>query len=1109
MHANDILYVKDGQSEKTFEIVASEQVFRMKANSKAEAEIWKQTILAIVDAVKNSSRDKKSENRRSGFTTPKWKKVFWRVEDRLEAMDGKKSNAISDTASGLFKATLDKPRLMKKLLMQCNSDVKLLKVLIDVMLLREKDQIPVEQAGIKNPVSFDTPTPRTPKSPLNKVKSESSQENTVWRDSSTLMESFMANSSRGHRKSHSSSHHDLNLLPEQLYHPEKKNGHRSRSGSIMLLTFKSNTRAMPTPAKADATKNIKDLWYVESADEKELTESKDLHETIFEEKNYKKFKTYLQSLMRDEYLVFFREASYFQMGKNERGKTFVDQVAALYTGESILKKYLEMEDPSEEELKQCQHVLKSEDPLKAFVPWIKETHSILEELFKEYKGGDFYKRISRAMGPFSEEVILDMIESKKIRGSTFLWQERTLPTSWKKASEFPKFQLVMESSQIQTGVSFTKAEIDSLYGWVTQKDSLKFIEEGIMSQTLTIRVLSFRLLWLVLRATANYDDAEHKAMGKAFTEVLQNSKTEESNSKGINFVMNDHHCMMSMMFNPCKKFNTDFESTQALAPGRVLYNPGLWLPVLTNLYSSQVFPRVKCLEDLYYRIMTNKDASLSIVQNPNWQLWFMPLAMDVASTKNIDSSQLIRYTVGTLGHLLWTSVNLRQFPDFARDLRNTIVIILSMCSDFSKILIEKLLSSVAFRFASEIPKWAGDDQNQQVEKYKCLQHFLRLMISMALCVNAKHFGTSDSMKTQRILPKEVQERNEFKQRERKSVANHIRVQTMFPDFSNHFTPSDVEGYLQSRPYHPDTPLPVPNDQQIIYILKVYNFTQEETVQATASQVLTRKLLSSAYLKGNNNREIIDPKDNEQSSDEQNVKRKAERSKNSQPPIVYSSKHICDVLKRRNAEMTKSLLNFDDTNHICEDENFLEDIQLVPHGVGWHSVIQMYMAPLKMIQRCLAELKLQNDKIRSMSPLAIRVRSDTRCKRMRRDLANQTCFVNDTLTFLHFMRTKLWKMLSSEQCSKLVMQFITGSDSSKRRKVFHGWEKEKLKNDAKKLEKLEEIMAKRLRGKRAFKFLIGKKATKGGVAIVKGDIRQKTSQSPHESERKIHCVEQSR
>eukprot|EP00466_Bigelowiella_natans_P003944 jgi/Bigna1/36381/e_gw1.14.56.1 len=53
-----------------------------------------------------------------------------------------------------------------------------------------------------------------------------------------------------------------------------------------------------------------------------------------------------------------------------------------------------------------------------------------------------------------------------------------------------------------------------------------------------------------------------------------------------------------------------------------------------------------------------------------------------------------------------------------------------------------------------------------------------------------------------------------------------------------------------------------------------------------------------------------------------------------------------------------------------------------------------------------------------------------------------------------MDKKLWRLLTIDQVKDLVHHFVDAPDTIRRRKVFHGWEKEKKKNQAKQTKELE-------------------------------------------------------
>mmetsp|Transcript_23726 Transcript_23726/g.33213 ORF Transcript_23726/g.33213 Transcript_23726/m.33213 type:complete len:121 (+) Transcript_23726:882-1244(+) len=88
--------------------------------------------------------------------------------------------------------------------------------------------------------------------------------------------------------------------------------------------------------------------------------------------------------------------------------------------------------------------------------------------------------------------------------------------------------------------------------------------------------------------------------------------------------------------------------------------------------------------------------------------------------------------------------------------------------------------------------------------------------------------------------------------------------------------------------------------------------------------------------------------------------------------------------------------------------------------------------------------------------------DSKCRKARKDLYGQLCFMYDTVGFLKIVQ-KAHNFIESSHVEQVVMKYVGTSDALKRRKIFTGWEKEKLICDAKRLKKMEERLAKKIKG----------------------------------------------
>jgi len=148
--------------------------------------------------------------------------------------------------------------------------------------------------------------------------------------------------------------------------------------------------------------------------------------------------------------------------------------------------------------------------------------------------------------------------------------------------------------------------------------------------------------------------------------------------------MDDHFSLMAMMTNPFHKYSSDFETKSALYPGRDILNPSIWQLLFENLYGSNIFPRTKCLEDMYYRVATSQNCAMSLISIPRWQALILPIALDLPKTvENESIKKLTKYVIGVQTQLLWTTLETKAIADFARELRLATSLILAVCSELS------------------------------------------------------------------------------------------------------------------------------------------------------------------------------------------------------------------------------------------------------------------------------------------------------------------------------------------------------------------------------------------------------------------------------------------
>jgi len=714
--------------------------------------------------------------------------------------------------------------------------------------------------------------------------------------------------------------------------------------------------------------------------------------------------------------------------------------------------------------------LDSSEPEKAFVYIIPIAKGIVEPLFKEYFTSPFYEKMKYSAGPFGELEMVGLLEKGEITGQTLVWNDGSKPADWIEAKNVSSFEDVVNKTERIS--SLTESEMEQFYHVITlSKASLAIVTEGMQVHSAIIRSLCLRLLFLLIRATMmGLNSASQLTIGKYMTEFVQNVRAN-AGVLPIKQVMDDHFSYMVIMFNPCSKLAADFDGKETLQPGREICNAALWMPMCYNLYGSNVFPRTKCLEDIYYRVLTHKRTAASFLQLPHWQTWILPLTFDIAPSESASLTKLMQYVVGMVSRLLWTILVTKDFEDFVREIRFTAATTMAVCADSSGSVFHQIMSSILSRFHTESPNWIKLPASEQYKYYKSFQHVMRLVISLGLNVSGTRFGTYDPMRTSKILPKELQEKHikkiEMKEEEEEQFIDEhpkstqkdsidrpnqgfdIRVHTKSrPSGSSHTQsrPSRSEDSISQTPRtfagKPQTVrLDICTDQELIYIQRVYQFCM------SGSNDEVKRFISSACLP---NAEIS------------NLKLENMR-------FILNGTEIMGFYNDRLKEMKLSIEKYGESNFICNDAVLPAHVRIKAYGLRWREDLHEFILHLAKIESILIDIQYQDEKLVANGNQSYNI--DNRCKKMRAALYKQIHFLNDVQAFMSLMHSELWELLEPEQTRALSHKFAELKDSNKRRKIFNGWEKEKVRNEAKRLKRMEKQLEIQLKGKTAAKLLI--------------------------------------
>jgi len=1093
MDTHDILMVKriEKNGDRRFDVIANGQVLKLMAPDAKEADVWVRSIKAIVDAVKHTkiavSKTQKVGNRRA--VIPKWKKEFWKEDTEIEDYEGEKRIVFSrichqsGAITSLYKSALKYPRLFKKLLTKYTDDVKMLQLIISVLLKEENE---VQTAPVINLLSQEDVTTREGRLSIPSINSDMKRRlsNSRAEGVSLRMAGFAHSRIAKKKHQHRRSKTGYALKPPRRT-PVQSNPKMSHSGTELNILFHDDgMNDSSTDVHNGDQKNyapVKMWFYIDPQEQKPGIDLPSLKESIRVPEKIFLFKTYLKALYQDENIMFLCDAANFEQGKDEKGnmlseEKLKEEAQRIY--ETYVKNDAEMDvNPTEKERRKARQRITSDNPKKAFVDMAKRIHALVEPQFEEYKESEFHELISKATGPIDERTLSQRIETGKVSDATLMWKDGTKISAWKEAGSIPVFRDAMYEKRNKGELS--PDENLHIFNWIVNHDgALRMIAEGLIDESAMIRTLSYRALLLVIRATMGYDDADPSKIGGFIKDFVHDAKRANSESSSpINQVMEDHFCLMAIMFNQVGKFKSDFDGKNtSLKPGRQIYNYCIWQQVFTNLYGSNLYPRVKCLQDAYYHVVTNKTTALSLLTIPFWQAYMLPLAFDIPPDKNNSNvTKMKTYLTAMFVQLLWTCVEQGDFKRFALELRLTIAVILAICGESSGILVTEMLSSMASRFHTDSLKWIKKDVREQVKRYKCLQHLIRLLLSMGTGVSGRRFGLPDTLRTHKVLPKEFNERHHkqapiAEKEGRKSQSDPdgpIRDNSNLGDFvdeegsSKEGSRGERGGSLLAEPSQKHRPSITPNDngidicndQQISYMLKVYYHSQENQSGGQQEVADTKKLFRSTSSSLNLNDYVARRRFSAIAGREDRYVDTGATFRLGEMRFVLNPGDIVSLFQRRLEELKHSIERYGDSDHISPDANCKNFIALNTFNAKWCQSLKGYIDALSKIQMLLLDLKQQDEKI-AARPDTMEVVSDSSSKRARHEVLNHVSLVNDTIGFLDLMDKKLWKLLNRKQVRDLVQQFMISSNPIARRKIFHGWEKEKKKNQAKVTKELE-------------------------------------------------------
>lgn len=1077
---HDILVVKelDKNNGRRFDVIANSQVIKLMAPDAKEAETWVKTIRAITDSVQHKKFAKQNLRRigQRKLATPQWKKKFWdeskdggakdlalpelRQKHRQEPAHtaGTELRDSKTASQGLFDVALGKPRLLKKLLTEYNNDIKILQLVIKVLLTEEHDQKPFEDAksagtGRSSSASIDAAAVVAEASvrPGGKPSAAGGIHRrgiSVW----SSMQGF-----------------------QRAARPAGKMLMRSNSG--MLFS------APRGGSKAKASK-VDPVWFYQ--DVKKQPEGAASFEECFDKPRVMQmFKTYLRALYQDGGLLFVCDVHNFQRKRDSSGKE-LKGAALVREGERIFDHFVKENaerslDVDESARRFIQNVLQGSNPETAFRALRDERMQDVVAQFKEFQDSDFFGRISLARGPIAQSNLARKFAEGEVAAGILVWRDGTKISLWRPAESIPVFQEAIDEYKHQGELS--EGEVKTLFLFLTgeRRGGIDLVTEGMRSKSPAVRSLAYRALWLLLRARLGYDASPVDELANAFVEIMIGANETAAHVTPINFIMENHSCLVSMVFNKCKDFAADFEDeSKALKPGTSVYNVALWPAVFANLNGTNLYPRLKCLQDAYFHLIKNKVNPKSMIQMNDWAAWLLPLTFDQSNQSKADPVTKLRtYVKGVITSTLWNLVETgASCEEYARNLRSSVALTVSLGAEDSVKFSVEILAACISHFHSESKKWGLMEKDERIERIKCIQHTTRLLLALALNLTSRQFAVRDRLKTHKFLPKELWEKHHVEPQEEeqkaeekaaptgKLAALHVanegrgRVASLSVAVSANRASGRASIFSVSTRGGGGTSgsggMPL-NDQEILYVLKAVQHARESMMRSAGGKSEAR--LAGMMSSFNLNHVIQDGKDDDAAmqggTDSQRGLLRLDDKR-----FLVSAPYIRATLGERLDELRASIEKYKDSDHICASEQFKTPITFHSYNLAWNESLPDYVDALHKVQAFLIELKHRHTETKDGSGS---LATDATERAVWDKLLEGLPFVNDSITFLDLMNKRLWALLDPPQVYELIHKFARTGDVIKRRKVFHGWEKQKKKRDArinKALEKKLKVMEER-------------------------------------------------
>uniref|UniRef100_A0A7S0CRN8 Uncharacterized protein n=2 Tax=Amorphochlora amoebiformis TaxID=1561963 RepID=A0A7S0CRN8_9EUKA len=580
-----------------------------------------------------------------------------------------------------------------------------------------------------------------------------------------------------------------------------------------------------------------------------------------------------------------------------------------------------------------------------------------------------------------------------------------------------------------------------------------------------------------------------------FARLIKKKIRDPKAKAPIKMYLEDHMSLSTMLVSPIADWNNPNSLGSFFQPkGANCIHPEIFLSLFSNVNGCHIYPRLKFLKDVMYLVVNRVENCESLMKFRNWQAWMLPLLFDIPADNSDDENtytvlgKVRTYGLGILTVVIWhsaTNPGPTALIDFAKQLRNSLALILAPCTDQSLDIANSLLSALVSRFFTDrvnlvvpsscLPNKENVKSQEIIEellhKWQCLLHLIRVILMVSLVVPPTVFNVNivDNVTRQmRSLDKKNKQRS-------KSPAHSLRKPA-------NSTPQGSKGSNASKDSQTSAggsagasagasggagstggdPVSTSRDSkqestsghetwQSDVTSNLFLGLKLDSRDIPSDRVLTHMLMVVHHVQCEE--ESLEDSWSEltMSRFERKKERVHERSKN----IRMQPEDMLAVLKRRITETKVA-----DMPGQC-GEGKIPNLGLMKkggrgkatpllyYGSSWKSKLKSSVDMLIKIQNLVYELKhrTKQDHLKSKA-----------LKQVMDSVFRHTAFVSDTIVFLRLLDSDLWRFLNEKKLRQLIMNFCKANDTHSRRKTFYNSQKEKEKDDKVQSKKLEKAIA---------------------------------------------------